>query len=126
MILQESDEETKSTQGPMSKIDGKTYSSSMRMKVYHCITNKVPTVNIPLLLEKLDEAKKDAEKSIPQRSAVEMMARELGTIAELQTAEVILENSSVTLGFDATTQEATHVNSVHFTTKDDCFFCCCG
>ena len=98
----------------------------MRMKVYHCITNKVPTVNIPLLLEKLDEAKKDAEKSIPQRSAVEMMARELGTIAELQTAEVILENSSVTLGFDATTQEATHVNSVHFTTKDDCFFCCCG
>ena len=48
------------------------------------------------------------------------MARELGSIAELQTADSILHNRNVTLGFDATTQEGIHVNSIHFTTKTDC------
>ena len=48
------------------------------------------------------------------------MARELGAIAELQTADSILHNRNVTLGFDATTQEGIHVNSIHFTTKTDC------
>ena len=48
------------------------------------------------------------------------MAQELGTISKLQTAEVTLNNSHCTLGFDATTQEV-HVNSIHITTKSDCF-----
>ena len=43
----------------------------------------------------------------------------LGAIFELKTPEVILNNS--TLGFDATPQEEVHVNSIHITTKSDCF-----
>ena len=48
-----------------------------------------------------------------------MMCRELGAIAELQTAETILKSDGVSGGFDATTQEV-HINSVHFTTDKEC------
>ena len=47
-----------------------------------------------------------------------MMARELGGIAQLQTAEATLSNKDVTIGFDATTQEGVHINSIHITTVD--------
>ena len=53
-------------------------------------------------------------------TAVELMARGLGAIAEMQTATTILRNDNVTIGFDATTQEGVHVNSIHFTTQQDC------
>ena len=48
------------------------------------------------------------------------MARELGVLSELQTAEVILNNTNCTLGFDATTQEV-QVISIYITTQSDCF-----
>ena len=48
------------------------------------------------------------------------MAWEFGVITELQTAELIIQTNNVTIGFDATTQEGTHINSIHFTTKDRC------
>ena len=56
----------------------------------------------------------------PQRSSVELMVRELGAIAELQTAEMIMSTKNLTLGFDATTQEEMHINSIHFTSKTEC------
>ena len=49
------------------------------------------------------------------------MARELGAISELQTAEAVLANKNCTLGFDATTQEGVHINSVHVTTETNCY-----
>lgn len=48
------------------------------------------------------------------------MARELGSIATLQAAEIIHTTENVTMGFDATTQEGKHINCIHFTTKDSC------
>ena len=45
------------------------------------------------------------------------MARELGVIAELLVAETLIGNKHSTFGFDATTQEGQHVNSIHFTTE---------
>jgi len=32
----------------------------------------------------------------------------------------MLENKDMTLGFDATTQEGVHVNSIHVTSSDKC------
>ena len=52
---------------------------------------------------------------------MEVMARELGVISEIQTAEAILRNKHVTLGFNATTQEGVHINSVHVTTVSSCY-----
>ena len=55
-----------------------------------------------------------------KRSTVELMARELGAVAELQAAETLLETKDTTIGFDPTTQEGTHINSIHFTTSKEC------
>ena len=101
--------------------DGKTYSSTTRMLVFDFITNKVPMESIPELVEQsLVRFGCNIERGrVPKRSAVEFIVRELGAISELQTADVLL-GSTVTLGFDATTQEGTHINAIHFTTKDSC------
>ena len=48
------------------------------------------------------------------------MMRELGIILELQAAQVIIQNKNNTLGFDATTQEGVHINSIHITTETQC------
>ena len=51
---------------------------------------------------------------------MEMMAWEIGLITGLQTAENHLKNTNSTIGFDATTQEGVHVNSIHETFKSGC------
>ena len=58
--------------------------------------------------------------SIPHRTIVEMMARELGVISDLQVGELLMSSDSLTLGFDAMTQEGVHINSVQVTIKDNC------
>jgi hypothetical protein len=97
--------------------DNKTYSAMTRMMVFDHIVNQVPTVNISNLIQQSLIRTGQKPDNISQRSAVELMARELGAISELQTAETILENDNVTMGFDATTQEGVHINSIHFTTE---------
>ncbi|ELT87136.1 hypothetical protein CAPTEDRAFT_189537 [Capitella teleta] len=57
---------------------------------------------------------------VPTRSTVESMARELGCLALLQTAEVVVGTPNVTVGFDATTREGHHFNSIHFTLESGC------
>lgn len=58
--------------------------------------------------------------SIPHRTTVEMMTKELGVISDLQVGEILMSSDNLTLGFDATTQEGFHINSVHVTSKDNC------
>ena len=104
-----------------SKVDEKTYSGQTRMLVFECIVNKTPTGNIPNLVTKISARLGQPLDQVPQRSAVELMARELGAISELQTAEMLLKEKNVTIGFDATTQEDVHINGIHFTTENTCF-----
>ena len=122
VILQEEIEELKSkgTTVHLKMDDNKTYSTMARMMVFDHIINQVPTVNIPDLIQQSLLRTGHKPDNIPQRSAVELMARELGAISELQTAETIIENDNVTMGFDATTQEGVHINSIHFTTEKGC------
>ena len=100
---------------------GKTFSPVMRLMVYDAIVNQVPTRNIPVIISKFALRFDVPIDCVPHRSTVEMMTRELGVIADLQTAEAILQHPHVTLGFDATTQEGVHVNSIHVTTTSNCY-----
>ena len=54
---------------------------------------------------------------IPSRGSVENMVLEMGVISDLLTAETLYDGEDITLGFDATTQEGVHVNSIHVTLK---------
>nr|XP_047144092.1 uncharacterized protein LOC124817731 [Hydra vulgaris] len=108
-----------STVGFMSG-GGKTYTLQIRMIIYSMLLSNVPTGNIPFLFEKIVQYFGVECLQIPQRSTVEQMARELGSISDLQAAEWAISNNNLTLGFDATTQEGVHVNSVHLTSKNKC------
>ena len=100
---------------------GKTFISDVRLAVYDGIVNQVvPTFNIPILISRFSARFGVPMDSVPHRNTVEMMARELGIIASLQTAEAIIRNRHVTLGFDATTQ-GVHINSIHITTEASCY-----
>ena len=123
ILLEEEIAELNATKGEdkkMTKKDGKTYATDMRMIVYASIVNQVPTQNIPSLIQTYAEMTGDNLSAVPQRTTVEQMARELDVIADLKAAEVAMKTPDLTIGFDATTQEGVHINSVHLTTKDAC------
>ena len=100
--------------------DGKTFSSKARQLVYDCIVNQVPSKNVHDVFAQFFCRLGLLKQIYPSRSAVENMTRELGVISELQAAQVILQNKNNTLGFDATTQEGVHINSIHITTETQC------
>ena len=100
------------------KKEGKSYPVHVRMCVYDAIVNNVPTNNVTNLLTSFSRRCGLDIGQVPHRTTVELMARELGIISDFQAAELLLKNEDVTLGFDATTQEGVHINSVHITTKE--------
>ncbi|KAK6167398.1 hypothetical protein SNE40_021434 [Patella caerulea] len=102
-----------------TKKDGITYSVNTRMKVFDFVVNEVPTENVSNLMTKIAERSGDTLSDIPNRTTVDQMARELGIIADLQSSEVAKKTKNITLGFDATTQEGIHINSINITTKGE-------
>ena len=100
--------------------DGKTFSSKARQLVYDCIVNQVPRKNVHDVFAQFFCRLGLLKQIYPSRSAVKNMTRELGVISELQAAQVILQNKNNTLGFDATTQEGVHINSIHITIETQC------
>ncbi|XP_014662638.1 PREDICTED: uncharacterized protein LOC106805525 [Priapulus caudatus] len=100
--------------------EGKQYSSDMRMFVYDAVVNHVPTKNVPILMKQFAKRSGVILGKVPHRNTVELMTRELGVISDFHAAEIILNSENITVGFDATTQEGLHVNSVHITNKSDC------
>ncbi|XP_047126932.1 uncharacterized protein LOC124808016 [Hydra vulgaris] len=100
--------------------DNKAYSIQTRMIIYSMLLCNVPTGNIPILLKKIAQYFGVGLLHIPQCITVEQMARELGCISDMQAAEWAISNTNLTLGFDATTQEGVHINSVHLTSKSKC------
>ena len=89
--LKEATDKTKVT-----KKDGKTYSTDMRMSIYDAIVSQVPTQNIPSLIEKLSQRTGEKLSALPHRTTVEQMARELDVIADLKAAELSMKISDLT------------------------------
>ena len=112
--------EEEKNQEKETKTDGKTYSSETRLLVYDAVVNNVPTQNIPNLIESQCQRLGHKLNSIPHRSTIEQMTRELDTIADLKVADLAMTSKNLTIGFDATTQEGVHINAIHLTTENDC------
>ena len=73
--------------------------------------------NAPILMQTFANRMGTKIYTVPHRSTVEMMIRELGVMSDLQVVEILMHTSNLTLGFDATTLEGVHINSVHITDK---------
>ena len=115
-IVDKLQEKTEDRQTGVGKKDKKTYSTDMRMMAYDCIVNQTPARNIPTLLQKIF-SRLGSKVQVPSATLVKQMTRELGVISDLHAAKIALTTPNLTLGFDATTQEGMHINSVHLTTK---------
>ncbi|KAK2158704.1 hypothetical protein LSH36_165g04008 [Paralvinella palmiformis] len=103
----------------------KTYSRDIQLLVHDAIVNQliyisfllVPTANIPILLPKFAIRCGQFVYNVPHLNTIEMMGQDL----DVQTAEAILENENVTLGFHSTIQKGIHINSIHITTVSKCY-----
>ena len=51
--------------------------------------------------------------SLPQSSTVSQCVYELGIISDIQVSEVMYANESLTLSWDSTTVDGTHINELH-------------
>uniref|UniRef100_A0A8C7YFM4 Uncharacterized protein n=1 Tax=Oryzias sinensis TaxID=183150 RepID=A0A8C7YFM4_9TELE len=120
LVLQENVESLTNRQHQIFVREGKIYPFDLRMVVYDNILNNVPTSSIPILIQKLAQRAGFTLDTVPNKSTVEQMIRELGVVSDFQVAEFLLSNQDLTLGFDATTQEGVHVNEIHFTSASDC------
>ena len=100
--------------------DGKGYGFKMRVLVYECLVANVPTGQIPGLIDTFARGFNIKLKGVPGRSTVENMVVELGLISDFQVAAFLYNSRNVTIAFDATTQDGTHVNEIHATTKERC------
>ena len=96
------------------------YSADIRALIYDMLVCQVPTHSVASLLQQIGKHTGYRFNHIPHRTTVEQMVHELGVISDLQAAEIAFSTKNLTLGFDATTQEGVHVNSVHFTTESAC------
>ena len=103
------------------KKTGKMHKFHMRLMVYDCLVENVPTDHIRPLLHSmaLNFGVPLGLSDIPSWSSVENMMIELGIVSDLQAVEVIYKEAC-TVGFDASTQEGVHVNSIHATTIEAC------
>ena len=104
----------------VTKRNGKSYATQLRLLVYVAITLQVPTQNIPRMLLLISQALERPLSSVPHRTTIESMARELGVLSKVQAAELMLKSHNLTIGFDATTQLGRHFNSVHITHNGGC------
>ena len=80
--------------------------------VYDAILHQVPTMNIPLLMQSFSRRLGATLDHVPHCATVEQMAKQLEVISQLQCAEALLANSTVTLAFDARTQGGVHINAL--------------
>ena len=93
----------------------------MRMKVYNSLDCGVATRMIPQMLQRCNDLYGVVKQRIPVRQTVEQMARELGIASDYVVANFLLTNKSMTLGFDATTRNGVHINSIHLTSPSACY-----
>ncbi|KAK2164032.1 hypothetical protein LSH36_70g06049 [Paralvinella palmiformis] len=104
LVLEETVEKLQcSSSGPLQK-EGNTISPEIQMFVYDAIINHVQTRNVPSLLGKFAQQFGLNMDMVPHHTTIEMMARELGVVSDLQAAEMVMTNTYLTLVFAATTQ----------------------
>ena len=104
----------------VSKKNKKTYSTVLRTLVFDAVTNQVSANCISSLIQSFTQHLGVTIKTVPCRTTVEQMVRELGVITDPQTAEIAISEKNLTLGFDGTTQEGVHASCIHLTTKTRC------
>ena len=86
--------------------ESKTFTLETHLFVYDTIMNHAPMKNVPILLNKITKRSGLKMGSVTHRTTVQMTAQELGVVAYLQAAELLITAITHTVGFDVTLYHA--------------------
>ena len=102
-----------------TKEDKKTYNEKLRQCVYFCLSKEVPVASVSSILQFIVETLTDKTcENVPSMQTVCRMAKEMGTLSDIQTYEKIESSpSDLTLCFDGTTKKDHHLNEVHLSSS---------
>ena len=94
--------------------DSKTYSTACRKAIYYCLQYGVPITHVCNVINAiLFELAGTTADSLPHSSRVSQCVYELGIISDVQVSEVMYANENLTLSWDSTTVDGTHINELH-------------
>ena len=98
----------------MTKNDSKTYSTACRKAIYYCLQYGVPVTHVCDVINAiLFELPGITVDSLPHSSTVSQCVYELGIISDIQVSEIMYANENLTLSWDSTTVDGTHINELH-------------
>ena len=96
------------------------YTDPVRKSIFHMLSSQVPVEKVGSVLQfTIQEITGHTLKDVPSVSTVCRMAREMGVVSDLHAATIACTTSSpITVGWDSTPVDGTHVNETHICTKD--------
>ena len=94
----------------------------MRKAVYCMLSHNVPIQHQPTLLQNIVKYLCKSElSSTPDPTTCSQMAYEMSALADLQTAEVLMNGKDFTLGLDGTSIMGSHLSDIHIRTEEQCY-----
>ena len=101
----------------ISTKEGNCYNTSVRKCTMHyALQHQCPTDHVSDIIKfTVEEFTGKKLQRLPHSSTVTRMAREMGTVSDVQAGSVLSETPNCTLAFDATDVDGAHLNEVHVT-----------
>ncbi len=98
-------------------MDGNQFDVKTRKSIQFCLSKNVPQHHASTVVNfVVNEMTGQGMKKMPKRSSVQNMAREMGILSNIQTGEIMVKSSKVTLGSDSTTKKGIKINETHLMT----------
>ena len=92
----------------------KMYDIPIRKCIYYCLLNNVSIETAATVIEMVvKEMTGDCVQSLPSVATISRMAYEMGVLSDIQSGEHFVTQDNITLAWDATCIDGSHINEVH-------------
>ena len=102
----------------------KMYDIPIRKCIYYCLLNNfsVETAVIEMVVKEMTG---DCVQSLPSVATISRMAYEMGVLSDIQSGELLVTQDNITLAWDATCIDGSHINEVHICAPGEEKLMCC-
>ena len=109
--------------------EGNAYNTAVRKCVYYALEHQCPVDHVSNIVKFIAETfTGQSLNQMPHPVTITRMAREMGTISDIQAGSVLTANENCTPAFDATDIDGNHANEVHISanTSEGCRYMTLG